>query len=395
MLPKQLLRYRIEGDHVVPSYITRKNSSHYLSIAEKLIEIYDRHLGKTRQQLDDTLLEFEGERLNYKVVRGLANILDKYLITGPVDEEKDYEKFRERLFEQVEKYRPVVRSGDLLHTKVKDHVIADVSPDLSNGNLQMQLYGDLKANHILKSWERKFSPETLLRRYNLQLAQGILYRAESMTIRLQDSYKVVFRYLKLARLMHRIYPLNNGYGIYVDGPLSLFSRTIKYGIHLAKFLPGLLLAEKWDMRASIRLRDQDVFFDLKQDCGLHSYYRDAHPFDSSVEEMFYKKFRKAAPDWQIEREADIINLGDTVLIPDFTLTSPEGKKSLLEIIGFWTPEYLSKKIEKINAANREDLILVVNQQLNCSREDFRGNVIFFKNRIDVSEVLKILGIRDA
>ncbi|MBD3288392.1 DUF790 family protein [candidate division KSB1 bacterium] len=387
MLPKQLLRYRIEGDHVVPSYITRKQSPHYLRIAEKLIDIYERHLGKTRRELDDKLMLFEGERLNYKVVRGLANILDKNIITGPADEEKDYEKLRERLFAQVEKHRPVVRSRDLLHTKVKDHVIADVSPGITGDDLQMQLYGDLKANHIIKDWERKTSPETLLRRYNLQLAQGILYRAESMTIRLHDSYKIVFRYLKLSRLMHRIYPLENGYGIYVDGPLSLFSRTIKYGIHLAKFLPGLLLAEKWDMRASIRLRDQDVFFPLNQDCGLHSHYRDAHPFDSSVEEMFYKKFQKAAPNWQIEREADIINLGDTVLIPDFTLISPEGKKFLLEIIGFWTPEYLSKKLEKINAANREDLILVVNQQLNCSREDFRGKVIFFKNRIDVVKVV--------
>lgn len=394
MLPKQLLRYRIEGDCVIPSYITRKQSPHYLQLARTLIDIYNKHLGKARHELDDTLLEFEGERLNYKVVRGLANILDKHLNTGPTDEEKDYEKFREQLFGKVEKYRPVVRTGDLLHSKVKDRVIADISPDIGEGDLRMQLYGDLKANHLIRDWESKFSPETLIRRYNLQLAQGILYRAESMTIQLHDSYKVIFKYLKLARLMHRIYPQDNGYGIYVDGPLSLFSRTIKYGIHLANFLPALLLADTWDMRASIRLRGQDVFFYLTQDCGLHSHYRNANPFDSSVEEMFYKKFQKAAPDWHIEREAEIINLGDTVLIPDFTLTSPEGQKYLLEIIGFWTPEYLSQKIKKINAANRDDLVLLVNQQLNCSREDFRGKVIFFKNRIDAGEVLKIIGIRD-
>ena len=86
----------------------------------------------------------------------------------------------------------------------------------------------------------------------------------------------------------------------------------------------------------------------------------------------------------------MIDLGDTVFIPDFTLYSLKNEKYLLEIVGFWTPEYLNKKIEKINRANRKDLLIVVNENLNCSRDDFKGNVVYYKSRIKVEEVLSAL-----
>ena len=97
------------------------------------------------------------------------------------------------------------------------------------------------------------------------------------------------------------------------------------------------------------------------------------------------------PDWRIERETEVVNLGESVFIPDFTIFSPTGNKFLLEIVGFWTPEYLQNKIEKINKANCSNLIIVVDQQLKCTRDDFKGKVLFYKNRIKVEEVIKELG----
>jgi predicted nuclease of restriction endonuclease-like RecB superfamily len=72
------------------------------------------------------------------------------------------------------------------------------------------------------------------------------------------------------------------------------------------------------------------------------------------------------------------------------LYSPTSEKYLLEIVGFWTPEYLTKKIDKINRANRNDLLIVVNENLNCSRDDFKGKVVYYKSRIKVEEVLGAL-----
>ena len=44
MLPKELLRYRIEGKYIYPKYITRKKSNYYLKIAHDLIKIFQNRI---------------------------------------------------------------------------------------------------------------------------------------------------------------------------------------------------------------------------------------------------------------------------------------------------------------------------------------------------------------
>jgi len=82
----------------------------------------------------------------------------------------------------------------------------------------------------------------LLTRYNLALAQAVLYDATEMRIRVWDHFGTVFSYVKLFGLMHRIYPIDAdgervgstdqaaGYEAVLDGPASLFSQSQKYGI---------------------------------------------------------------------------------------------------------------------------------------------------------------------
>ncbi len=66
------------------------------------------------------------------------------------------------------------------------------------------------------------------------------------------------------------------------------------------------------------------------------------------------------------------------MIPDFTLRNQTGLEVYLEIVGFWTPEYLKKKIAKVRAANLDNLILAVSKQLALSQteaEEF--NILWF------------------
>ncbi|HEX9653177.1 MAG TPA: DUF790 family protein, partial [bacterium] len=133
------------------------------------------------------------------------------------------------------------------------------------------------------------------------------------------------------------------------------------------------------------------YFVLDQYCGLRSHYSKEAPFDSSVEEAFFRGFQKRKTAWIIEREAEILDLGETVFIPDFKLSHPDGREFLLEIVGFWTPEYLQKKMEKIRMANHPNLIVAVNHTLNCAKSDFSGTVLFFKTRVRVRDVLSLLG----
>ncbi len=391
MLTTDLLRYRIDERTITPRYLTRKHAAFYLGIAEDLIQLYRTHVGRRRKELETALSGRQNERANYKIVAGLAKILDKFAEFTP-ERDLDHAALREAVFDLAERHRPIVQKADLIHTIRLDTVLKEIASevDLPPEMILRHLYGDLPDNHILRSFTWDLPAEDLLRRYNLALAQGILYRCVGMHVRLWDSYKAVFHYLKLARLMHQLRREGDGYVLTVTGPLSVFRQIRRYGIQMARFLPGLLLARRWQMAAAIQTEQGRRWFMLDQNCGLHSTYPRDEPFDSKVEEAFFRTFSKRAPDWRIEREGAILDLGDTVLIPDFKLVHKDGYEALLEIVGFWTPEYLKKKIDKVRRADCGNLLLAVHEGLNCSREDFRGEVVFFKTRVKVKEVMGVL-----
>ncbi len=74
------------------------------------------------------------------------------------------------------------------------------------------------------------------------------------------------------------------------------------------------------------------------------------------------------------------DLKETVLIPDFTFRHPDGRIALLEIMGYWRPEYLKRELDKLRRAQRKDLIVAVSSNFNISEDDFKdvpGGVFFF------------------
>ena len=387
MLTGDLARVRTAGRFIRPVYITRREAPRYLPLCRTLIGIFRRHEGKPRRAIESAVESLEGIRIDYKVLRGLASLLEEACEFRP-PRELDYPRFRERVFTLAQARYPIVSRPDLLHANTRERVLEGIAseigcdPDAIDG----LLYGDLPDNRILVSF-REPTPDALLRRYNLALAQAVLYNAVRMQIHLSGDYRTVFQYLRLSRLMHRIRPSGRGYEITLDGPASLFSNTQRYGIRMSNFLPGLVLAAGWHMRADIRTPDGEKEFLLDDGSGLSSHYTPVPPFDSRLEKEFYTKFSRKKRIWTIEREGDLIVLGDQVMIPDFTFRHADGRTVSMEIVGYWTPEYLNRKMEKIRRAGPDRLIVAVNRSLNCSRDDFEGDVIFYRTGIRIRDVL--------
>jgi predicted nuclease of restriction endonuclease-like RecB superfamily len=230
-----------------------------------------------------------------------------------------------------------------------------------------------------------------------------------MRVRVWDSFATVFSYVKLFGLMHRIYPIDNtgtrvestdladGYEARLDGAASLFSKSRKYGIRMANFLPALPLCNRWEMEADILDNDNEpsgstLTFLLDQTKGLSSHYSDQSDFDSDVERTLAKKWERSTTEWELKREDDVLDLGAEVMLPDFAIEHPDGRRVIFEIIGFWTPEYLEEKLAKIRSADRDNLIVAVSERLDCSSEDFEGmddRVLWFKSGIHVYEVVEL------
>ena len=119
-------------------------------------------------------------------------------------------------------------------------------------------------------------------------------------------------------------------------------------------------------------------------------------FDSRLEADFAAEFEEkyggAKRKWELAREDELIVVGDSVMIPDFSLTHrKDGRRALLEIVGFWHPHYLRRKLEKIRLAGRTDLILLIYESANVAEGTFEaasaGEVLTFSRKPVLKDVL--------
>lgn len=396
MLTSDLLLTRHEGPYLYPRYIS-VDSPRFTDMAGELTEIFAMHEGKTRRELTDALNRYAEDSTDYRIQRGLAKLLSddrcefiERSIAPPAE-------IRQRLFAFARENHPVVLHPDLIHPVTKDDVLLEVAREYKTEPEQVAwaLYADLSENHILARFDAP-TAEWLLQRYNVALAQALLYRCIQMKLsvfrNIPSRYKQLFKFIKFYQLMHAIQgDLDSGYEILLDGPVSMFRMSQKYGLQLAVFLPALLLCTRWKMEAEIVQSDGSRrFFSLDESSGLVSHYRDSTMYDSLLERTFAERFTEIDSGWQIEREVAIINLKETVFIPDFAFRHQDGRTALMEIVGFWRPDYLEKKIMKLRRSGRSDMVVAVSADLNVGEEDFKdvpGSVFFFKKRINPKEVV--------
>jgi len=126
-----------------------------------------------------------------------------------------------------------------------------------------------------------------------------------------------------------------------------------------------------------------------------SHYPPGQQHDSILEQAFAERWAQMPTAWRLEREVDLIPLPGSVMVPDFRLVHPDGQSCLLEIVGYWRPEYLRKKFAQVRRAGRQDVILAVSERLNLERAgvrhaDLPARVVWFKDRLLPQAVLAVL-----
>jgi hypothetical protein len=387
-------RIRIRAGQVEPRQL--RADYHWLQVAGELIELFQKHVGQARADLDEALRDYEGDSVDYAVIRGLAAVLanratfDNQPPVPPAE-------LRQKLFSQG----PVTSKTNLFQTQTRQQLLHEVAADyeLVPTQVEAALFADLWEEQILQNVGEPVTPKALIDRYNLEVARGLLYWAKEVQLHVEDGYKNLFKYIKLFGLMHTIYPAATGYDITLHGPISPFVKsTIRYGLQFARFMPALLLCTSWRMEAQVRPPGSDQFLAYVLDdlTALRSYFKGSSGFDSQLEASFAAefeaKYNQAERVWELAYEDEIIPLADTVMIPDFSLTHrKDGRRALIEIVGFWHPNYLHRKLQKVQQAGRSDLILLVYESANVAEGTFEavsaGEVLTFKNKPVLKDVL--------
>ncbi|MEM1308949.1 MAG: DUF790 family protein [Cyanobacteria bacterium P01_H01_bin.153] len=402
-LPSDLLIHRYWGEAIQPKRLPINEDIE--TIATDLIELFQTHQGQTQGQLNQQLQVLEGEDTDYRIKRGLAHILRSSFSTFEPVSPLDPPMLRERAFALASGSIPSPANTQRHVQTLADVLSQELEHDVTPADVRQGLYADLKENHLLTTFEAP-SPVALLHRYNLSQVQGIFYKATQVKLQAYRNdpgeYKLLFRYLKLFRLMTYIEgDADQGFTVEIDGPTSLFKPSTRYGLDMAKLIPAILHVTKWHLTAALVMRDRytqqlkERRFTLESDSGLVSHYPPGKPYDSMLEESFANRWPTAKTPWQLEREVDLIPIPGSVMIPDFRLVHPDGRTYLLEIVGYWRPEYLRKKFAQVRKAAANNLILAVSERLNLEKAgvkttDLPAKVIWFKNKLTPKLILDCL-----
>ncbi|WP_327052368.1 DUF790 family protein [Halomicrococcus gelatinilyticus] len=407
MLTKDLLRVSRAGGGFHPQFAGREHRP----LAARVIGTYQGHVGQSRADLQSALDDLEADAPDFKLVRGFAKLLEREA-TFETRAAVPPERARRIAFEAAETVGVVTedeREAALAHAADR----LDAAPD----DLAASLYADLDERQVLAAFESRWDPDELLAQYNLSLAQTALFDATELRVRSSDPRAVVSS-VKRLRLMYEIRKTDAGREVVVTGPDALFRATRRYGTRFARLLRTVAKTDEWRVVATVDDYGTERELRLTNDDPVRVPGTEplaTVSFDSDVEADFATRFSSLDLDWDLVREPEPLEAGARVMIPDFAFVwSPANDggaddeadgtaktdtkagdaddrfRVFFEIMGFWTPEYVEKKLSQLDATD-ERLLVAVDESLGVGEEiaarDHRA--------IPYSGTIRVKDVRDA
>ncbi|HAE82101.1 MAG TPA: hypothetical protein DCK85_01830, partial [Ktedonobacter sp.] len=101
---------------------------------------------------------------------------------------------------------------------------------------------------------------------------------------------------------------------------------------------------------------------------------------------------QAVEGWKLIREPEPLILDKSIFIPDFALTRDQ-RRIYVEILGFWTPSYRERKVQKLQQLwERGDIVLAIPEE---AREAFASiaqsfPITWYANQLSATELIKLL-----
>ncbi len=389
MLPSDLLLVRKRKGEILPRYA--KPSSSNEEAANFLIATYREHTGEKKKFLKAMVAELEDKGYEYRFVRALSLLLDRkstfvcHSKVNPVD-------LRRKIFQATEQFGLPTTSEN--RQRILEIVASKMS--LSTEEVEAHFYSDLDSELVLEKFSAPSASE-LLSEYNLSLTQTLLFDATELSFTASGNWQNLFHAIKKFGLIYEVYR-ENGFWVKIDGPASLFKLTRRYGVGIAKLIPIIIANSEWIVKAKVLWRFTNEICDFKIESQRNSVplkktFLTTITYDSSIEEAFASQFQALTSGWLLKREPEPVSAGKQVIIPDFSLEKA-GIKIYLEIVGFWTEQYLLRKIEKLKQVESK-MLLLVNEALSCEKLSAlekrpQLDLIYYRDKIPLASILKYL-----
>ncbi|RXK48339.1 DUF790 family protein [Halorientalis pallida] len=360
MLTKDLLRVSRAGGGYQPRLADADDES----LAARVIGVYQGHVDQSRTALSDALTDLEREAADFKLVRGFAKLLERaatFETRAPVDPRRA----REAAF-------GAAAPAGVVTSEERDRALAAAADrlDCTLKGVETALYADRECEQVLVDPNVRWEPADLVAQYNLSLAQTALFDATEVRVRSSDP-KTVVSAVKRLRLMYEIRRTDDGREVVVTGPDALFRATRRYGTRFARLLRTVAGTADWSLAATVDDRGTERELVLTDaDVSVP----DAEPvtemtFDSGVEADFATRFQSLDLDWELVREPEPLAAGAHVVIPDFAFEYEHADfRVFFEIMGFWTPEYVAKKLDRLADLEAVEMLVAVDDSLGVGEE---------------------------
>ena len=436
MLSSELLRTRIYRGKIMPLFCTTNfgNGTDY-ELANKLITLFI-NAQKNKQRKGNLLQKIRllESEYDYKLVRGFFALLERRSVFGRL---KQFSSNATPMFVRQKLFEASSKQGLALSDSQRQDIIQQIADQMhiSSDTVETIMWSDKDENLVLTQFD-VINPKDLILWYNLSLFQTLLFKCTKLEFYVKGGlyWKQVLRNVKRYGLMYNLeYHSADGakednddsIKCVLEGPLSLFRMTDRYGTSMAKLLPSIVRTPTWRINGSIIKKTEDgqkiYSFELSNDdtqeflrSTIDTAYQnndnavenDDYVYDSSIEASFATRFHQHFDQndkfgWKISREPDPLITDGKAMIPDF-LFERFGRKVYLEIVGFWTKEYLERKSAKLktlfenNEKNKDndnskniDLLVAVNSELSCSQIEkiSEDRVFTFTKDVSIKPIL--------
>ncbi len=417
MLPPELTRARKREGKLTLSPLSAAERTRATEVSEALLSVTRARLGQDREEVEASWAAIPVAAKERKLLMGLTHLVEaRSEFTAPASVPP--ESVRRAVFSRAAQMRAALGPGEYLDRKL---VLEEAATELgiSAAEIDEALYADLRNAQRLERCP-VHNAAALVADYELTQVQSVLLRAVRIEAEVRasrpDAYRELFRKLKFRQLLFRIEPLaGGGYRLEIDGPMSLFGATTKYGLELALSLPALLSCGQLRLKAELRWgkRREKLTFEQSYaqaaDADEHSGVR------TEVAELL--DTLKANPTWQARLSDKLLDLtaqGGGVLVPDLELTRPSedakagkaGKSGkagktgasakaetvLVELLGFWSRDAVFRRIEAAESGLSERVLFVVSSRLRVSEELLDGveaaSLYVYKGKVNAQALLR-------
>ena len=228
---------------------------------------------------------------------------------------------------------------------------------------------------------------------NVALVQRALRRAHSIELRVRGDAGPLLRAAAARGLLATASlasasPAGNETVLDIIGPLALCHGTTVYGRALGQLVP--LLGACRDFELTIRAEAKGQHYQLA--------VRSPALLPAGAPPRPWRVIADLARDLEargllVERAPEPLAAGPALACPDLRIV--HGSRAIaIEVVGFWTPEFLGRKLARYQAVGLRDVILCVDATRACDDDDAPppgACVVRFERRIDAEALTQLIG----